>query len=320
MSTPLVHISATDGHRASYRDLFVRLLNGEPSTGPIRNGRFWKLVHAQEVVFATIDDDYIGFSVVAVLRALQRKPTTGLFLRPLQCFRAERQIIYTMKRHVFRWLCKLPGLRLLSIIPHDIHPELAHVSHDWIYDPQMYDLWVEGPPNLPDTNLSQKVQRLRDNRKVVVYIGRKNRIKGFPEFVAEAHINRDTTLYVAAGLIDKEYVCDAKRLCDMGMIIENRLLTDDEVLSLYKVADFAWCKYAPDYDQASGVFGYALQCGVNPIIRQGSVISHMNEMVTRQRSETGDLQLFDYMREFSLNKLRFSRGHPKREMSDLKEP
>lgn len=291
MTPPVIHITASDGHRPSYRDLFVKLLEGAPSTGPIRGRRFWHLVRADKVLFATIDDDYLGFIAVALLRAIQRKPTTGLFLRPLQCFRTERPIVYPMKRSVFRWLCKLPRLRLLSIIPHDTSPELAEVSNDWIYDPQMWDLWVEGPPVLPDTDLSRRVEAERQGRKVMIFIGAGNRIKGFPEFVAQAKEEPDKMLAIVAGRVNLEYKDLSDRLKQLGMIVEDRFVTDDEILSLYKIADLAWCRYAPDYDQASGIFGRALQTGVVPIVREGSLLDGMkknilgSEMMTAQDGE-----------------------------------
>ena len=55
------------------------------------------------------------------------------------------------------------------------------------------------------------------------------------------------------------------------MIVENPYLTDDEVLSLYGVADLAWSFY-PQRDQASGIFGRAVQAGVVPLVRSGSFL------------------------------------------------
>lgn len=272
MIRSLIHISNAGGHRPNYRDLFVRLLGGTPSTGPICGCRFWRLVRAPKLFLATIDDDYLGFFAVALLRAVQRKSTAGLFLRPLQCFRSERPIVYRMKRLAFRWVCKLPHLRLLSIIPHDIYPELAEVSHDWIYDPQMWDLWVDGPPILPDTDLSKYVEVQRQGREILIFVGRGSRIKGFPEFVEYVKNNTSRMICIVAGQVDsknRKYIAD---LHEAGAIIQDRFVSDEEILSLYKIADYAWCRYAVDYDQASGIFGRALQAGVKPIVRAGSIL------------------------------------------------
>lgn len=269
-----IHISVNSGHHPSYQALFLRILGGEPSTGPIRGRRFWRLVRASRVFFATIDADYAGFISVALLRALQGKPTTGLFLRPLQCFRTERPFVYAAKRRVFRWLRRVPGLRILSIIPYDLHPELREVSHDWIHDPQLWDLWLDGPPVLPDTALSRQVAAKRQGRTVMIFIGSANRIKGFSCFVEVAQ-RAPETLLVVAGRIAPEYQDEAQQLRANGMIVEDRYVTDDEILSLYKVADYAWCRYAPDYDQASGVFGRAAQTNAVPIVRDGSLLERL---------------------------------------------
>ena len=43
------------------------------------------------------------------------------------------------------------------------------------------------------------------------------------------------------------------------------------MLALYSIADLAWCFYSPEYDQASGILGRALQFSVTPVVRKGSV-------------------------------------------------
>lgn len=271
----IVHISVSDGHHPSYRDLFSRLLAGEPSTGPIRGRRFWRLVRAHSVFFATVDADYAGFIAVALIRAALLKPTVGLFLRPLQCFRSERPIVYPVKRRIFRWLCQLPRMRLFSIIPHDIYPELREVSHDWIHDPQMWDLWLDGQPDLPETDLSRRVKVERGDRDVMIYIGAANGNKGFPELVETAKREVGKLLIVVAGRVQSEFHAIADDLRDIGMIVEDRYVSDDEILSLYRVANYAWCRYTPGYDQGSGVFGRAFQTGVSPLMRGGSFIEKL---------------------------------------------
>lgn len=275
MMGPLVHISFETGHHLSYQNLFVRILNGTASTGPIRSLRFRDLMRAPNVFFCTIDSDYVGFFAIAIYRALRRRPTTGLFLRPTQCFSSNRSIKYTLKRWSFRFLRRLPGLKLLSILPFELEPRLALICHDWIYDPQLWDLWLDGPPKLPVTDLSKRVRSEAGTRQILIFVGSGTRIKGFPEFVAFAEKRRASTLAVVAGRVSDEFRDGSKRLQRLGMIVEDRFVSDDEILSLYKIADHAWCRYAPDYDQASGVFGRALQTGVSPIIRDGSMLHRM---------------------------------------------
>lgn len=281
MTAPLVHICVTTGHQPSYQAVFVRLLDGRPSTGRLRGAIFWQLVRAEQVFFCTIDTDYPAFIAVAVLRALRGRRTTGLFLRPMQCFRTERPIVYSAKRLAFRVLRHLPRLRLLSIIPFPVEPRLAQVCHDWIHDPQLWDLWLDGPPNLPETDLSRRVVKAAGGRKVMIFIGAGNRIKGFDGFVAQALARSGSVLSVVAGRVAPDYAAEAQLLAAAGMIVEDRFVTDEEILSLYKIADRAWCRYAPDYDQASGIFGRAVQTGVIPIVREGSVVASTHDMLTK---------------------------------------
>jgi hypothetical protein len=276
----MIHICVTTGHQPSYQAVFVRLLGGVPSTGRLRGPTFWRLVRADRVFFCTIDTDYLAFTAIALLRAFRGRPTTGLFLRPMQCFRTERPIIYAAKRCAFRVLRRLPGLRILSIIPFAVEPRLAQVCHDWIHDPQLWDLWLDGPPVLPETDLSRRVAKATGGRDVMIFIGAGNRIKGFDGFMDEALSRKDSVLAVVAGRVAPDFASEAQRLADEGMIVEDRFVTDEEILSLYKVADRAWCRYAPDYDQASGIFGRAVQTGVTPIVREGSVVARLDDVLT----------------------------------------
>lgn len=59
-------------------------------------------------------------------------------------------------------------------------------------------------------------------------------------------------------------------------------MIDEEILSLYKVADLVWCSDAPDDDQASGVFGRAIQTGVEPVFRKGSLPDRLLSELIRQ--------------------------------------
>jgi hypothetical protein len=43
-------------------------------------------------------------------------------------------------------------------------------------------------------------------------------------------------------------------------------------MSLFRAADAAWCCYPPERDLSSGIFGRAVQFGIAPIVRQGSVL------------------------------------------------
>jgi hypothetical protein len=61
-------------------------------------------------------------------------------------------------------------------------------------------------------------------------------------------------------------------LANAGAIVVDRFVSDDELASLYSCADFMWSCYSPTYNQASGIFGRAVQYGVPSIVRKGSYI------------------------------------------------
>lgn len=322
MTQLIIQVTEPNGHRRSYGELLARLLAGTLLISPIRGRCFWQLVRARRVFFATIDDDYAGFIIVAIVRAILRKPTCGLFLRTLECFRQERSIVYPLKRKVFRLLRRLPKLCVLSIVPYEVRPEFREVTNNWVYDPQLWDLWTNSaPPSLPSTQLSNQVQKARGGRSVIIYIGSANRSKGFPELFDLIQKAYSKYLVVVAGKVAGEFSKEAKALIDLGMIVVDRWVTDDEILSLYTVADYAWCRYAPNYDQSSGVFGRAFQTNVVPVVREGSILEKMAQLiqvpfitleklegnVTGIKSESSQLQkeriVFD-----SLSRLRLCAG------------
>jgi len=274
---PIVHISVATGHHLSYQHVLLKLLDGVPSKGGIIGVRMWNLFTSPSVVFATLDSDLIGFVIVSIVRSLQAKPTTALFLRSLQCYPKLPSPRLWFKCKLFQLLCLLPRLSILSIIPYSFNPELRHVSHGWIHDPQMWDLWLDGKPKLEHTELSLHAEANRRGRKIIIYIGKSSEAKGFFELVKLASVENEKYLFVVVGIVDIKHREAADKLISLGMLVEDRYVSDEEVLSLYKVADFAWCRYRPGYDQASGVFGRALQLGVTPMIRLGSLLEVMLE-------------------------------------------
>jgi hypothetical protein len=52
----------------------------------------------------------------------------------------------------------------------------------------------------------------------------------------------------------------------------DRFISNEELFDLYACADLIWCCYAADYDQASGVFGRAIQLGIPVVVREGALI------------------------------------------------
>lgn len=277
VSHGIVHIRSENGHRRGYRDLFVRLLECVPETGPIRGKRFLRLLRAPFVLIATIDCDYVGSLALMFLRFLLRKPTSALLLRPQTCFiggwkfRAKRIALYIVK--------SLPRQKILTIIPFSIRPDFSEIATDWIYDPEIWDLSARGINKIPETALSRHVRELAADRPILVVLGAIGLSKGIAQLrdlVTQTPGYDIDLCIVIAGRVSPEAQVLVKKIAALGVYVEDRLLSDDEMLSLYGIASAAWCCYDPTYDQASGIFGRAIQTGVMPIVRKHSALEALS--------------------------------------------
>ena len=183
---------------------------------------------------------------------------------------------YPVKRRAFRLLCRVPQLTIATITPFAVSPRYAEVAHVGVFDPQYSDMHdgatIRCPPNSP---LANEVRQQAGGRSILCALGSLAGVKGL-NFLAktmEYHPKiADRTLVLCASRVSSDAVALATRLTAAGAILVNNLITDEELESLYGVADFIWACYAPEYDQASGVFGRAVQFGVTPILRKGSVL------------------------------------------------
>ncbi|TIS63193.1 hypothetical protein [Mesorhizobium sp.] len=268
-----VHVSAPGGHRQFYQDLFAGLFDLEPAMGRIGPRLWLDLVRARHLLFATIDDDYAGFIAVALARSLIGRRTVGLFLRPSKCFESGR-LVYRLKRWAFRCLRHLPHLSLFTILPFKFDRRFAEVAHGWVHDPQMWDMH-DGAALIETSQLSRDVLTAAGGRAILCFLGSVRKSKGF-EFLADIvsdHPDLAKDVFVVAvGRVDPACGDDCARLISAGGMVVDRFVSDDELLSLYKTCDFAWCCYEPDYDQASGIFGRSVQLGTRPIIRKGAYL------------------------------------------------
>jgi hypothetical protein len=170
----------------------------------------------------------------------------------------------------------LPNVRIISILPFSLEPRIARVANAWIYDPQLWDLSYFALPNSERfSRLTGEIALAAKGRPVVLALGAQNRIKGF-EFFAQLWCGqaaiREKFLFLAAGKVAPECVSFALELADAGGFVMDRHIEDDEFLSLYRCADVVWSCYAPIYDQASGIFGRAVQLGVPAVVRERSFL------------------------------------------------
>lgn len=267
----LAHAKQTAGHRESYIAIAESTLGLERSIGKVSFAIWRKLVAADELFFVTVDDDILGFVAVAIARASLGRRTVALFLRAGKCF--SHGLIYKVKRVIFRALRRLPGLTILSITPHAIQPQLAEVTNGWVYDPQYWDQLGRSPEI---TDLSRELVSEARGRPMLTFVGSVSKHKGFSYFCDLARKDSGV-FFVAAGKVSDECreIFEGADLSHVKVV--DRYLSDGEVESLFPVSKFIWCCYSPEYNQASGVFGRALQFGKIPVVRAGSEIESYAE-------------------------------------------
>lgn len=270
----LVYAQSTSGHRRSYLDGLGELFGLQPVSGKIDHRLFRRLVAARSVLFATLDDHVPSFLAVACARTLRGRKTMALFLRAQKCFEDGRWY-YPLKRNAFRILKRQPGLTLASITPFSVTPRHREVAHAGVIDPQYWDLHdgnILRPP--ASTALAANVLAQANGRHVVCALGTLSLNKGI-DFLADTLQRHprlaEKMLVVAAGHVPLDARGSASRMTKAGALVIDRFMSDAELESLYTAADSVWACYAPDYDQASGIFGRAVQFGVLPMLRAGSV-------------------------------------------------
>lgn len=278
MSTRLgqrfVYARSMHGHRQSYLDGLGKLFGLEPVSGKIGCRLFRRLVAAESLLLATLDDHLPSFLAVAGARSLRGRHTTALFLRAQKCFEDGR-FYYPAKRNMFRVLKNLPGLTLASITPFSVMPRHREVAHAGVVDPQYWDLHDGTALRSPARSaLSEDVLALARGRHVMCALGTLGPNKGVA-FLAETLQRHpklmEKILVVAAGQVPADAVRSVKKLAEAGALVIDRFVSNDELEGLYAAADSVWACYPPNYDQASGIFGRAVQIGVTPVLRAGSV-------------------------------------------------
>lgn len=274
----------SDGHHGEYRALFTTLfkelgLETECVTEPsqAQDGRtplFYSMFDSKpRATFAAL--------TTTLLRAARGRKTVGLLFRPETCLTANSWK-YFIKKLLLRATSRLPPVFLLTIQPFTLCPEFATIATSGIYDPQLWDLhYLEMPTdNTPD--LKRHIASAAQGRRLVVALGSQNHSKGFDCMVdlwcASPEL-RDAYLFAVAGKIGADSLSNAQRFERNGGFLLNKRIDNDELFGLYQMADIVWSCYAPQYDQASGIHGRAVQLGIPVVVREGSYLEKLGEMI-----------------------------------------
>ena len=274
MFRTLLVTRSLDGHRREYVDQFRAIFSDKGLEVDVVSQGLGALGVGDPVLFLMVEEDLFAYVGVSMLRGLTGRRTVGLLFRGQEAA-CGRALKLRVKRILLRMLKAVRGVTTLSIVPFDACPALAMVADDCIDDPQPWDLLDLKPPRTP---LSEEVEQQAGNRKVVVSLGLQNPGKGVGFFMqawqAEADLREDW-LFVAAGRVSSDLAAEADSFREAGGLVVDRFITDAELRSLYGVATVIWGVYSPEYDQASGIFGRAVQFNRPIIVRKGSAVERI---------------------------------------------
>jgi len=125
-----------DGHRQSYLDFIKRKISGE------RIHEKSLISHKGAVFFLMIEENFLLYFVVSLIRALIGKKTVGLLFRPKPALEASNFKL-KIKLIMLKILKKIENVKTFSIIPVSLEPSISEIVDDWIYDFQLWDITQE---------------------------------------------------------------------------------------------------------------------------------------------------------------------------------
>lgn len=265
--------AGTDGHRRQYNAMLAELFPLRRAPMGLRT-----LFTRGAVLVPQIEAAPLRFVLTSLVRAMLGLRTAGLLLRPLPTLHG-KTLRLRAKRAALSALRRVPGVRVLTIIPFAAEPGQDRIAHGWIHDLQW---WDQGLGCAADPVVASETARslceAAGSRLVCCAIGGQNRAKGFDRFAgfwAASDVLRESMLFAFAGKTSGDVSAAVRQFSQSGGFAIDRFASDAELAGFYDAADLIWCAYHPDYDQASGVLGRAFQNGVPAAVRAGSVAERL---------------------------------------------
>jgi hypothetical protein len=276
-----VHIYDSYGGNEGHRGELYEVLKTLFATTRTRSFRT-AIATNTPVLIPTIEASLPRFFALACLRRLFGRRTAAFLLRPRPVAEA-RSLRHRIKKNALRWLNRLNGVETIVFLPFEVEPRISSVATGWIFDPQFWDLHFPRVQQLTDQTglLAAQLRSVAAGRLICCAIGRQDRAKGFDQFVRLYASNpelRENMLFVSGGAIDPDLATLIDQFEACGGLVINRNISREELLALYACSDLVWCSYAADYDQASGIFGRAMQCGIPTVVRKGSLLQRFCQM------------------------------------------
>lgn len=272
------------GHHADFYALFEVLFQKNGLSPNLSTGLRQRIFTKEPVFFLMIEEYPAGFLIVALTRALLRRRTAGLLFRVGECARPGSLRTWT-KNIALRVLKKNSYCSVIAMFPLEIDKSFEKIARFGIYDPQMWDLdYLPPVSGMGDARFVDELNKAAGSRKIITAIGSQTQNKGFNYFCdiwcEESNFEiRQKYLFVSAGKVAGELSQVSRRFAKAGGYLIDRLLTHTELTALYKRSDLIWCCYDPIYNQASGIFGRAVQYGTPAVVRKDSYLSLLRDMI-----------------------------------------
>lgn len=260
---PLVYCREEGGRRPSYLRVMERLF------GARRAGLREILLSRSPVLFFMVEEAFLLYVVVGLLRALFGRRTVGLLARPMPLALSPRRAC-RWRRAVLSQLKRIRAIHTLTILPFSVLPAFSTIATGWIYDFQFWDL-TDAEREAVEL---LRAERQPGERLVLTAIGTQNRLKGFDLFT-DSYVRhaalRERFQFIACGKVWQTVTAYAAAFREAGGVTVDRTVSDAELLGAYAASDAIWCHYPPAGDHSSGVLGRAAQLGIPVVVRDGSL-------------------------------------------------
>lgn len=231
------------------------------------------LITRHPVLIMHLEQTKMWSHALVIGRAIAGRRTGALVFRSREAITGQ-MIVTRMKRLALRLERLLPQVSMMTILPQDLLPGSRRLFRSWIHDPQLWDLALLSVPPEPPP-FCETIRARAAGRPIVVALGVMAEYKGMHMLSTLANdidFCKRFLLVIAGAQVPETEPLFKDVLGDC--IIVNRYIADEELYGLYRIASFIWAVYSPEYDQASGIFGRAVQFGRVPIVREGSLIQN----------------------------------------------
>lgn len=293
----LFYTYSLSGHRQLHAKIMSRFTNVYKRSNEISFfSHLKKLLQTKRVIFGMIDDNYLEFFLITLVRSILQRQTVGIFFRPQTCLNMDIKSI--SKFFIFYFLSKFKNSKIIIYLPFFCDSRLKYVASDFVMDHEMWHM------ELYDKENRNLVTNKKKIKKRLLVIGNLSSHKGLKELLFLLENNKsfvecfDITL-AGHSSVDSESINLIKKI--EGYVVKkiNSFVDYSKMCELYNTTDFVWCYYSKKYDQSSGVFGHALQYGKIPLIRHASMLSKMNNIY-----QLGALTLDDkYFKNYNFDTL-----------------